>query len=196
MAPAFGDYQHPPHHPLAEHAQSSALYQQLLQRQQEELMLRNPHHPGMMLHQPGLLGSPAAYPPSFSSGLGLQPGFQPGWLWLLWLFWFKGLVHILIPSTTTVCISTFKQIINIKSAAFQILLKTKIIIWWREKKLLDKSRIRWTFVMDIRLVQRHAPGIHNVVYCSFGCLTCFPIVIIIIITWRVLSNYDQSRARR
>ena len=80
MAPAFGDYQHPPHHPLAEHAQSSALYQQLLQRQQEELMLRNPHHPGMMLHQPGLLGSPAAYPPSFSSGLGLQPGFQPGWL--------------------------------------------------------------------------------------------------------------------
>ena len=79
MTPSFGEYQ-PPHHPLAEHAQSSALYQQLLQRQQEELMLRNPHHPGMMLHQPGLLGSPAAYPPSFSSGLGLQPGFQPGWL--------------------------------------------------------------------------------------------------------------------
>ena len=70
MAPAFGEYQHPPHHPLAEHAQSSAIYQQLLQRQQDELMLRNPH-------LPGFLGSPAAYPPSFSSGLGLQPS----WPW-------------------------------------------------------------------------------------------------------------------
>jgi hypothetical protein len=44
------------------------------------LLLRNPHHPSMMLHQPGLLGSPAAYPPTFSSGLSLgQQPFQ-GWL--------------------------------------------------------------------------------------------------------------------
>ena len=89
MSPAFGEFQPPPpphpHHPLAEHAQSSALYQQLLQQhrqQQEELLLRNPHHPAasmMLAHQPGLLGSPAAYPPTFSSGLGLQQPFQ-GWL--------------------------------------------------------------------------------------------------------------------
>jgi hypothetical protein len=43
------------------------------------LLLRNPHHPSMMLHQPGLLGSPATYPPTFSSGLSLQQPFQ-GWL--------------------------------------------------------------------------------------------------------------------
>ena len=84
---AFGDFSSAghPHHPLAEHAQSSALYQQLLQQhrqQQEELLLRNsthPHpHPSMMLHQ-NLLGSPAAYPPGFTPGLGLQQPFQ-GWL--------------------------------------------------------------------------------------------------------------------
>lgn len=84
MTPGFGDFlpgQPPhPHHPLAEHAPSSALYQQLLQqhRQQEELLLRN-QHPSMMLHQSGLLGNPAAYPSTFTSGLGLQQPYQ-GWL--------------------------------------------------------------------------------------------------------------------
>merc|ERR550534_2876508 len=84
MTPGFGDFlagqSSHPHHPLAEHAPSSALYQQLLQqhRQQEELLLRN-QHPSMMLHQSGLLSNPAAYPSTFTSGLGLQQPYQ-GWL--------------------------------------------------------------------------------------------------------------------